>query len=211
MKKEPATDHIEWLITEIGDALTNTESMPGVTHTLPDLADIDPGKFNRIEVRIGDRPYTISIFQPAGNLMEGILSQVRLEITDEPKKRPIKFQNDHRDNEKLHQLYVGWARESLQVATAACRELWDQSRWPASDLAQAMWEKVCEHVRTDAAWFEAAALEFMEPMGSIVSDFNIRVGPTLANVPPGEYTGHIEARNGKLYFELDDDVMPQGD
>lgn len=126
--------------------------------------------------------------------------------------QPRTFMSDHRNNPKLHALYVSWARDSIQIINQACQQLWDLSRWPESDIASALWKNMKDHMETDAAWFEAAALEFMEPNAVMVArDFQIHVGESLRNVPPGEYTGHLEEKDGKLFFELDEELMVQGD
>lgn len=167
----------------------------------PQAGPVLPDRFNRASVTMDGNTYALSIFVPGDpTMIFGEKISGKLGADDDV----IRFKSDHRDNPSLHQLYVGWARESLQIAHAACQELWDQSRWPASDIAAAMWEKVRQHIRTDAAWFEAAALEFMQPGGNTDQDFRIYAGESLRNLPAGEYTGYLQEKDGKLYFELSD-------
>jgi hypothetical protein len=68
------------------------------------------------------------------------------------------FEKDHRDNPGLHNLYVGYAYEALVAAQEAVDALEDMSRWPASDWAHALREKMKASCVEDAAFFEAAAL-----------------------------------------------------
>lgn len=75
------------------------------------------------------------------------------------------FQQDHRDNPALHNLYVRGAWEDLNIAKEACDRLWDQSRVPASIMAGALFKAMAEEITSSAAAFEAAALLFagLEP------------------------------------------------
>lgn len=207
-KREPATHHIQQILQEIL-GLDNIEHM-NVKLEHP-LEEVDSTKFNRAHVEIDGLTYGVSVFKlPAVN-GEGLKEEAP-EIGEEVIKAVgTTFTSDYRtSNPKLHQLYVGWARETIQATTALCQTLWDQSRWPASDIATAAWEKLKEHIRTDAAWFEAAALEFMRD-GEHIDSPRILVGDSLRNIPPGEYEGYIAERDGKLYFELSDDAQARGD
>lgn len=47
--------------------------------TTPDEETIDPSRFNRAQIVIDGSLYTVSIFRPGDNLMEGVLAQVELE------------------------------------------------------------------------------------------------------------------------------------
>lgn len=71
----------------------------------------------------------------------------------------ITFQQDHRTtNPGLHDLYVGWAIETLRVLNIAIEELASHSRWPSTECVQVLIDKRKELCFTDAAFFEAAAL-----------------------------------------------------
>lgn len=211
-KREPATHHIQQILHEIL-GLNDTENMR-VTLEHP-LEEVDSTRFNRAYVEIDGLTYGVSVFKLPAVSGEGLKEGDgswddvdNFKRNDEPK--PLIFTTDYRvSNPKLHQLYVGWARETIQATTALCQTLWDQSRWPASDIATAAWEKLKEHIRTDAAWFEAAAIEFMKE-GRDIHSPQIFVGDSLRSIPPGDYEGHITERDGKLYFEVSEDAQMKG-
>lgn len=128
-----------------------------------------------------------------------------LDLTPEmgiPKVRT--FENDHRENPGLHQLYVNWAREDISIARDMCRQLWDQSRWSASLIASAAWAQVQKLIETDAAWFEAAALEFASAEATPLLDRRIHVGSSLFGLEPGTYPVYLTEQNGKVVVELDE-------
>lgn len=68
------------------------------------------------------------------------------------------FEVDHRDNPGLHKLYVGYAVEDLTIIRKCVNKLFGLSRWPASIIASTLWGLAQEHIKRDAAYFEAAAL-----------------------------------------------------
>lgn len=72
----------------------------------------------------------------------------------------MEFHIDHRENAKLHALYVGYAYEELKILRDCCEELSDLSRVTASITAGAIMEQVQRLIQEDAAFFEAAALLF---------------------------------------------------
>jgi hypothetical protein len=72
----------------------------------------------------------------------------------------LSFQIDHRDNPGLHNLYVGYAMEELEVIEQFIHEMEQFSRVTASILAGGLKEKVAEQCKLDAAWFEAAGRRY---------------------------------------------------
>lgn len=68
------------------------------------------------------------------------------------------FQNDHRDNEGLHRLYVRWALDWFDIVNPVLEELWACSNWNFTQAATALQEVKRDLILNDAAFFEAAAL-----------------------------------------------------
>jgi hypothetical protein len=75
------------------------------------------------------------------------------------------FENDHRNNAKLHNLHVRGVYEDLRIAFEAARALEERSRLPAGAMAFALREAMRAEIERSAASFEAAALLFagLEP------------------------------------------------
>lgn len=191
--------HLELILNSIKNALTITPpGFPGASSmsaALETPEDINLGGFNRIQVTVNGRDdYMVSVFVPHADPVE----------PPAPETVHKEFQVDHRSNPKLHALHVGWARETIRETKRVCKSLWDQGRLQPSSIASAAWDEMVRTIKTDAAWFEAAALEFCNPDEIFVVDPTIHTGESLRNLPPGDYTGTIQERGGKLYFELED-------
>ena len=68
------------------------------------------------------------------------------------------FMIDHRDNAKLHELYLGYATETLEVLDNAIREFDEHSRVNSGMIAGTLRKERARLVFEDAAYFEAAAI-----------------------------------------------------
>lgn len=221
MKKPLIERAVLAIVKGIGDEITGE----GFRLTLPALEDLDPDRFNRIELSCDQDDITISVFRghnavvkdvpefditrsPEGqeipmalmvldNFAEGkgprltkedarrmaadirktfqVLSapataKVKMDDIDPdnlkkafafvpPTEGPLTFKTDYRvENPKLHALYRGYALETILVTQSCVKALYDMSRWPASDMAHILWERVKQEIVEDAAWFEAAGL-----------------------------------------------------
>lgn len=178
-----------------------TAMLPGTTYiankdkSVTHEGDIDPESLNRSKVFIDGRPYNLSITTSWRTPKDDPTPRVSQPQPTEP----LKFSIDHRSNPKLHQLYVGHARSAIRTTREFCEAMWGRSRWPDSDIASTAWAAVAQHCREDAAWFEAAALEFLhqeeDPLPNVVA--------IVQDLEPGEYVGHIEDRDGQLVFVID--------
>lgn len=65
---------------------------------------------------------------------------------------------DHRDNEKLHALYVQYAGEILSEAKEFVDAMYQRSQFTSSILGSAVVCEMQKLILKDAAFFEAAAL-----------------------------------------------------
>lgn len=68
------------------------------------------------------------------------------------------FMVDHRDNEKLHALYVQWAKETLSEAKEFIDSMYERSQYTSSILGSVVLCEMQKLILKDAAFFEAAAL-----------------------------------------------------
>src|SRR4051812_17259277 len=117
------------------------------TLQLPKDEELDPERFNRAILKIDGRSYGVSVFEssePAGVLP---IKEEPLELTqaiDEPVKFscPPVFDRDHRENVKLHRLYVRYAIEELTVVNDFLETMTDFSRVSASIITQPLIEAV---------------------------------------------------------------------
>lgn len=128
-----------------------------------------------------------------------------LELTEEAREEDFHFESDFRvTNPGLHRLHVKWAREDIRIARQAAEALWNQSRVSTAIIAENLWQSVKKTICRDAAWFEAAALEFMNPGHDIPVDDRIYAGEFLMKyLPPGkDLEGYITQKDGKFVFEL---------
>ena len=74
----------------------------------------------------------------------------------------MKFVSDFRvSNPALHQLYLGYAIETLDILREPLQELDDCSRVSACLIAGAIREAIRREAARDAAWFEACALQYL--------------------------------------------------
>jgi len=148
---------IQWIFEGIKDGLEQYIVEQELVLSLPDFAGIDPGKFNRMSVMIDKETFAVSIFKPAScpdKEAEGIPSEL-VGVFPEGNRE---FSDDHRDNPKLHRLYVAWALHDLEILSRFMEEIFSVSRWPMSLLGSEFQKKIGEQILNDAAWFEAAAL-----------------------------------------------------
>ena len=73
------------------------------------------------------------------------------------------FSEDFRtSNPGLHRLYVRWALETMAITDDALEELEARSQVQASTIAYAIRENIREECQRNAAWFEAAALRYIQ-------------------------------------------------
>lgn len=210
---DPTAD-IKRIIDDIEEVLPRKK--PRTTIRCPDT--IDPERFNRIEVFMGTdvnndkRQYSISVFQ-SSTIAPPIEHAHAPVEPDAPEPKPFNSadhfsMSDFRaTNPRLHRLYVANAREAIRLTRSFCEAMWERSRWPDSEIAQAAWAAIAEHAKTDAAWFEAAALEFLHQEEDVPFHFP-RIDVDMGDLPPGEYTGHLEERDGILVFVVNPPETP---
>lgn len=73
----------------------------------------------------------------------------------------FKFERDFREsNPKLHELYLAYALVDLAAVRRMIEELYEESRWPRSEFANILQQKMGEYIQSDAAFFEASAILF---------------------------------------------------
>lgn len=128
---------------------------------IPAMDSIDPDKFNRALVKVGEVSYAISVFQPYAAPVEAAPLELTQEAEDDPPRYtcPPTFIRDFRqENPGLHKLYVRYALEELTVIKDFMETMYDFSRISSSILASHLMKEVQKEIMTDAAWFEAAAL-----------------------------------------------------
>lgn len=168
----------------------------------PVLLPMPPTETNTV-VRINGQEFMLTI-RPHE---VGEYESEPLELTADMEAPAVRtFKNDHRHKPGLHKLYVDWALEDLRICRDAMLELMGQSRWPANDIATAMWDRVRQTIREDAAWFEAAALLFAQELQDRNGPPKIFAGESLRHLPPGEFTGFITTdKSGRLVFEVQQD------
>lgn len=70
------------------------------------------------------------------------------------------FKVDHRNNEKLHALYVSWAYETLMEGKEFVEAMYDRAQFSSSILGSAVAREMQKLILEDSAFFEAAALLF---------------------------------------------------
>lgn len=74
----------------------------------------------------------------------------------------MKFNSDFREsNPALHKLYVGWALDALEIANEAIDQFDDMSLITSYFMAASLREEIRKNAFSDAAWFEAVALNAM--------------------------------------------------
>lgn len=136
------------------------------------------------------------------------------------------FTRDYRtSNRNLHDLYTAHARRALRIVKETVDTLYSHSRYPDADIASTLWSHVTELIKTDAAWFDAAALEFANPGEELSIDEDgdytdttdypeilrgvpITLDPAQTDLPPGVYTGKLSEVDGKLIFTISFDDIP---
>ena len=73
----------------------------------------------------------------------------------------MKFTQDYRTtNPGLHNLYVGYALETLEVCERFLEELNGHSRISSGVIAGDIYRHIRKNCETEAAWFEAAAIRY---------------------------------------------------
>ncbi len=152
--------NIAWILKTINEGLHDGKSSFELNTTLPETTTIDPDKFNRMTVSIDGELYAISVFRPAEAPVEGIQPEEAppLILDHKVSEGYRQFHSDHRDNSKLHELYVAWALYDLEIIGRALEEMQEVSRWPMTFIASALKEAMGKEILENAAWFEAAAL-----------------------------------------------------
>lgn len=75
------------------------------------------------------------------------------------KLEPMRFEYDHRTkNPKLHLLYVRWAMNHLALVDETIEKMHQfSSNFNMMNFIQAIQQQKSYKIKTDAAWFEAAA------------------------------------------------------
>lgn len=204
-------EHMQFIFEALNMGLFNRFPSFTVTHRVPDFGDyaIPPGSASG-SVVIDGIDYVVTV-KPAeaGDPSVGVIYPLPAdqpstdEEDEEPRKHPPRtFEIDHRDKPGLHDLYVGYAREEIRIIKTCCDDLVSLSRWPASIIASNLWEMVRNNVATDAAWFEAAALEFAEFETPKSPDLQLDL---LTALPPGTYSGYLAHEDGRFRFVVDRD------
>lgn len=73
----------------------------------------------------------------------------------------MKFTEDHRtSNPGLHNLYVGYALETMEACERFLEELNGHSRITSSIIAGDVYSNIRSECERSAAWFEAAAIRY---------------------------------------------------